>query len=91
MIFRTNKDGNGSADAEKPAEQIVFRVTDIVAPKAEANVEATKQVQDALNRALADDIFGEYIARLQDQIGVTINQAALRQVITGVAAPDDDN
>jgi hypothetical protein len=48
-------------------------------------------VQDALNRALADDIFGEYIARLQDQIGVTINQAALRQVITGVAAPDDDN
>jgi peptidyl-prolyl cis-trans isomerase D len=90
-IFRTNKDGNGSADAEKPAEQIVFRVTDIVAPKAEANAEATKQVQDALNRALADDIFGEYIARLQDQIGVTINQAALRQVITGVAAPDDDN
>jgi peptidyl-prolyl cis-trans isomerase D len=90
-IFRTNKDGTGSADAVKPAEQIVFRVTDIVAPKAEANAEANKQVQDTLNRALAEDIFGEYIARLQDQIGVTINQAALRQVITGVAAPDDDN
>ena len=49
--------------------------------------EATKQAQDALNRALSDDIFGEYIARLQDEIGVTINQTALRQVITGVSRP----
>jgi peptidyl-prolyl cis-trans isomerase D len=90
-IFRTAKDGAGSAEAEKPAEQIVFRLTDIIAPKPDANAEANKQAQEALNRALADDIFGEYIARLEDQIGVTINQTAVRQVTTGVTAPDDDN
>jgi peptidyl-prolyl cis-trans isomerase D len=90
LIFRTAKDGTGSADAEQPAEQLVFRVTDIVPPNAEADAEATKQLQEALNRALADDIFGEYVARLQDQIGVTINQIALRQVVTGVNVPDDN-
>ena len=89
-IFRTAKDGTGSAEAEQPAEQVVFRVTDIVQPNAEADAEATKQLQEALNRALADDIFGEYVAQLQDQIGVTINQAALRQVVTGVSVPDDN-
>jgi peptidyl-prolyl cis-trans isomerase D len=90
-IFRTAKDGAGSGDAEQPAEQVVFRVTEIAPPNTEANAEATKQLQEALNRAVADDIFAEYIAQLQDQIGVTINQTALRQVITGVNVPDDDN
>jgi peptidyl-prolyl cis-trans isomerase D len=90
-IFRTPKDGTGSAAAEQPAEQIVFRVTDIVVPPADANSQASKSLQETLNRALADDIFGEYVARLQDEIGVTINQAALKQVVTGTAVPDDDS
>jgi peptidyl-prolyl cis-trans isomerase D len=90
-IFRTPKDGTGSAAAEQPSEQVVFRVTDIVTPSADATSEASKGLQETLNRALADDIFGEYVARLQDEIGVTINQAALRQVVTGAVAPDDDN
>jgi peptidyl-prolyl cis-trans isomerase D len=89
-IFRTAKGSTGSADAEQPAEQLVFSVTDIVPPNAEADAEVTKQLQEALNRALADDIFGEYVAQLQDQIGVTINQTALRQVVTGVNVPDDN-
>jgi peptidyl-prolyl cis-trans isomerase D len=90
-IFRTPKDATGIAAAEQPAEQVLFRVTDIVTPSADATSEASKGLQETLNRALADDIFGEYVARLQDEIGVTINQAALRQVVTGAVAPDDDN
>jgi peptidyl-prolyl cis-trans isomerase D len=89
-IFRTAKDGTGIADAEQPAEQLVFHVSEIVPPNAEGDAEATKQLQEALNRAFADDIFGEYVAQLQDQIGVTINQTALRQVVTGVTVPDDN-
>jgi peptidyl-prolyl cis-trans isomerase D len=90
-IFRTPKDGAGIAEAAQPAEQVVFRVTDIVVPAADANSEASKSLQESLNRALADDIFAGYVARLQDEIGVTVNQTALRQVITGAAITDDGN
>jgi peptidyl-prolyl cis-trans isomerase D len=89
-IFRAPKDGVGSAQAEQPVEQLVFHVTDIVVPNTEAGSDAAKQLQESLNRALADDIFGEYIAQLESEIGVTINQTALRQVVTGVTVPDDN-
>src|SRR5215212_1796634 len=89
-IFRTVKDGVGTAQAEQPVEQVVFRVTDIIVPTMEAGSDAAKQLQESLNRALADDVFGEYIAQLENEIGVTINQAAVRQVVTGVNVPDDN-
>src|SRR4029453_1808372 len=43
-IFRTAKDGVGSATAEQPVEQVVFRVTGIVVPPTDFNAEATKQL-----------------------------------------------
>jgi len=89
-IFRAAKDGVGTAQAEQPVEQVVFHVTDIIVPTTEAGSDAAKQLQESLNRALADDVFGEYIAQLENQIGVTINQTALRQVVTGVNVPDDN-
>jgi peptidyl-prolyl cis-trans isomerase D len=89
-IFRTLKDGAGTAQAEQPVEQLVFKVTDIAAPNTEAGSDAAKQLQESLNRAFADDVFGEYVAQLENEIGVTINQAAVRQVITGVNVPDDN-
>jgi peptidyl-prolyl cis-trans isomerase D len=89
-IFRTAKDGIASAQAEQPVEQLVFRVTDVIVPNMEAGSDAVKQLQESLNRAFADDVFGEYIAQLENEIGVTINQAAVRQVVTGVNVPDDN-
>jgi len=89
-IFRAAKDGLGTAQAEQPVEQVVFHVTDIIVPTMEAGSDAAKQLQESLNRALADDVFGEYIAQLENEIGVTINQTALRQVVTGVNVPEDN-
>jgi hypothetical protein len=44
---------------------------------------------EVLNRGLSEDVFSEYIARLQDEIGVTINQGALNQVVSGAAGGGD--
>jgi peptidyl-prolyl cis-trans isomerase D len=84
-VFRTPKDGAGKADAAQPAEQIVFRVTDIVVPSLDAQSNDSKRTVEALNRALSEDIAGEYIGQLESEIGVTINQSALNQVISGGA------
>jgi peptidyl-prolyl cis-trans isomerase D len=82
-IFNTAKDGYGKAEAAQPGEQIVFRVTGIVVPPLDATSEDAKRTLEVLNRGLSEDIFSEYIARLENEVGVTINQSALNQVISG--------
>ncbi len=82
-IFRTPKDGYGSAEGESAAELVVFRVTEIILPETDPNSEETKKLQEALNQSYAQDVFGEYLFQLQRQIGVTINENALKQVVTG--------
>jgi hypothetical protein len=47
-------------------------------------------VTQALQRALADDIYNQYIQQLEQQVGVSINQSAMRQVITGTVPVDQD-
>ena len=84
-VFRTAKDAAGKAEAAQPAEQVVFRVTDIVVPTLDAASADSKRTVETLDRGLSEDILGEYIARLESDIGVTINQSALNQVLGGGA------
>ena len=97
-IFRTPKDtagfasaATGSSQPTEAGEQIVFRVTDIVVPNVDLASREAKNVRDTLNRMVSDDVFGEYLAQLESEVGVTINQSALRQVITGARGDIDDN
>jgi peptidyl-prolyl cis-trans isomerase D len=82
-VFRTAKDAISKADAAQSAEQIVFRVTGIVLPPLDMASDETKRLVETLNRGLSEDMFAEYVARLESEIGVTINQGALNQVIGG--------
>jgi peptidyl-prolyl cis-trans isomerase D len=84
-VFRTAKDATGKVEASDPVEQVVFRVTDIVVPSLDMGSEAAKRILETLNRGLSEDILGEYIAKLESEIGVTINQSALNQVIGGAS------
>ena len=40
-------------------------------------------LREALNRSFTEDVFGGYLGYLQRQVGVTINENALKQVVTG--------
>src|SRR5271165_2231192 len=82
-VFRTAKDAAGKANAAQPGEQVVFRVTDIVVPALDLQSNDSKRMVETLNRSLSDDLVGEYISRLESEVGVTINQSALNQVIGG--------
>jgi peptidyl-prolyl cis-trans isomerase D len=84
-VFRTAKDAAGKTEASEPAEQVVFRVTDIVVPTLDKGSEDAKRILETLNRGLSEDILGEYIAKLESEIGVTLNQSALSQVIGGAS------
>jgi len=83
--FRTAKDVAASAEGNKDTERYVFRVTDVVDPKLDATSVQGKSIASSLQNSYADDIVGSYIARLEANLGVTLNQAALNQII-GAAA-----
>jgi peptidyl-prolyl cis-trans isomerase D len=89
-VFATPKGAAGKAEAGEPSEQIVFRVTDIVVPGLDMASEGAKRLVEGLNRGLSEDILGEYIARLESDVGVTINQSALNQVIGGASGDGSD-
>ena len=88
-VFRTAKDAAGRENAEQPGEQVIFRVTDIVVPPLDLQSADTKRMVETLNRSLSDDLLGEYISRLESEVGVTINQSALNQAVGGGSGDDN--
>ncbi len=84
-IFRTARGAAGSTDGDRAAERIVFVVTDIDAPKLDAAAPEAKALVENLQRSYSDTLVTEYVAKIESQVGVTLNQAAINQV-TGAAA-----
>ncbi len=86
-IFRTAKDGFGSAQGDKPSQWIVFRVTDVINPPLDAKSPEAKRIEEVVQRQESNDIFGEYVDWLENDLGTKINQAAMAQAL-GNGAPD---
>ena len=89
-MFHTAKDAFGSAEGDKPSEWVVFRVTGITDPKLDANSADEKRIADVVKRQEIDDIYGQYVTRLEDELGTSVNQAALAQALSGSSAPDNN-
>ena len=88
-VFRTAKDGFGSA-ANKPDEWIVFRVTDVTTPALDPASPEAKRLDDVVGRQISDDVFAEYVAAIEDELGTNVNQAALAQAVSGGAPTDTE-
>jgi peptidyl-prolyl cis-trans isomerase D len=84
-IFRTAKGGAGAADGDNRTTRVVFVVTDVTDPPIDAKSPEAEQSADALKRAYGEDILGEYVARLESELGVNVNQASLAQITGGSA------
>ncbi len=86
-VFRTAKDAFGSAEGDQPTDWIVFRVTDITTPKFDAASADAKRIEDVLKRQESEEIFEQYMTWLRNDLGTSVNQAALTQAL-GNGAPD---
>jgi peptidyl-prolyl cis-trans isomerase D len=85
-MFETAKDAPGMAEGSNPGEWVVFRLTDITVPDFDPASGEGKRIVDLMRRSLAEDVIAQYIARLQTEIGASINQTALRQAVSGGSA-----
>jgi len=89
-IFHTALDAYASAEGDKPTQWIVFRVTDVKTPKFEANSPNGKALDEMVTRQIGDDVFGQYMAWLESDLGTSVNQTALAQAVgSGVPAEPD--
>jgi peptidyl-prolyl cis-trans isomerase D len=82
-MFETPKDGVGSAEGKEATERIIFHVTDISVPTFDAASTDGRKIDDAMRRAITEDLLAQYVARLQTDLGATINMDAVRRSVSG--------
>jgi peptidyl-prolyl cis-trans isomerase D len=82
-VFRTPKGTPASAEGANETERFVFRVTDIVDPPFEAGSPQGQAITTTLQNSYTDDLVNEFITRLENDLGVTVNPSALNQVVGG--------
>jgi peptidyl-prolyl cis-trans isomerase D len=88
-VFHTAKDGFGSSEGDQPTQWIVFRVTDVKTPAFDPNSAEGKKLDQLLQRSIAEDLFTQYLAWVQNYLVTTVNQSVLAQAI-GATAPDNE-
>ena len=82
-VFRTPKGTPASAEGGKETERFVFRVIDVVDPPFEAGTPQGQATTTTLQSSYTDDLLSEYVARLENDFGVSVNPSALNQAIGG--------
>jgi len=58
----------------------VFRVTDVTVPPVDLAAADMKKLRDDLVRGMSDEQVAEYVARLEKDVGTTVNEAGFAQV-----------
>lgn len=80
-VFNTAKGSAGETEGALPTERYIFQVTQVTDPG--PDVLQSGQLKNVLQNSYSEDLVGEYIIRLENDLGVTRNQAAVNQVIGG--------
>jgi peptidyl-prolyl cis-trans isomerase D len=75
-VFNTSAAGAGSAAT--PQGRVIFKISADSTPPFDAADPKAKSLQNSANTGLADDLVSQYIAQLQRQLGVVINDNALQ-------------
>jgi peptidyl-prolyl cis-trans isomerase D len=86
-VFQTAKDAFGSAQGDTPSDWVVFRVTGVGTPALDANSPEFKRIGETVKNQEGKEIYEQYVARLEQELGTSVNQAALAQAL-GNGAPD---
>lgn len=70
------KAGNAANAADT---RVVFKVTAASVPPMATTTQAAQNIENQLRSGMSDDLVNQYIAQARQDLGVTINQQALRQ------------
>lgn len=80
-VFHTANNAFGSSVGDKPTQWVVFRVTDVKTPALDPKSADGKKLEQILLNAMGNDLFSQYVGWFENELGTTIDQAALSQAI----------
>jgi peptidyl-prolyl cis-trans isomerase D len=83
--------GAASSAAGTGLTRVVFKVLDGVVPPRDPESAESKTDAAQLQAEIGNDLLGEYLAKLQSDTGVTVNQAALSNAIGGDGSSGSTN
>jgi peptidyl-prolyl cis-trans isomerase D len=81
--FRTDKGAPGTAEGRNATERVVFVVTDVIDPPFDPGSAQAQRYIERLRRTMTEELFEQYVRRLEADIGTTINQDALARIRGG--------
>ena len=81
VLFQTPKGQAGTSDGKQLTERIVLVTTNVTIPTFDAAAPDTKQMTDGLRDALTNDLYAQYMARIQSDLGVSYDLNAAAQAI----------
>lgn len=81
--FRAAKGTPGAAEGRNATERVVFVVTDVTDPPFDPGSAQAQRYTERLRRSMTEELFEQYVRRLEADIGVTINQDALVRIRGG--------
>jgi peptidyl-prolyl cis-trans isomerase D len=82
QIFATPVGKAGHA-ALADGRRVIFRPTGAAVPPYVTTSQASEAVENQLRTVFTDDVLSQYVARIQSEVGVTINQDVLRRAVGG--------
>jgi peptidyl-prolyl cis-trans isomerase D len=66
-----------------PESQVVIQLKEVLPPASETRDNRLAQIEQELGRSMQDDIFQQFLAALQQDFEVTVNQRLIDQVVAG--------
>jgi peptidyl-prolyl cis-trans isomerase D len=87
QVFSTPRGGFGIAPGQNETVRVVFQVTRVETPPVDPASPAFEQLGERLGDSIENDLAGQYVARLQQDLGATVNPQALATAL-GTAAQD---
>lgn len=75
--------GKAGHVANGPGGRAVFKVTAATMPPLVTTTQDAERVENQIRATMGEDLVSEYVAQMRQELGVTINQEALRQATGG--------
>jgi peptidyl-prolyl cis-trans isomerase D len=81
VLFNARKGSAVSSEAKDPIERIVMVITDVTVPAFDPASPDAKKLADALRDAMINDLYSQFMGRVEADLKVEIDQAALAQAL----------
>src|SRR5262249_21265687 len=81
VMFAARKGSAVSAEAKDPVERIVMVVTDVTTPSFDPASPEAKKLIDALRDSMVNDLYSQFMERLESDLKVDVDQGALAQTL----------